>query len=142
MERAVKLRRHGGDPAGVEVEDAREVRFIGAVCAAAAAVAYGSNIEGLARGAIGEEIGPLGVERRSKKISYEALGLTPLWPSRAGSVKEGGVVAAEKYSLRNGSTCPLRWWRIGTRHTRPCNERTDGDGTVAHRAPGHRLRYL
>jgi pyruvate ferredoxin oxidoreductase gamma subunit len=80
----------------VEVEDAREVKFIGAVCAAAAAVLVGVISKGSLERAIGEEIGPLGpaLVQKNRDEASEAFALMA---GRAGSVKEGGVVGAEKY---------------------------------------------
>jgi pyruvate ferredoxin oxidoreductase gamma subunit len=82
---------------GVEVGDAHEVRFTGALCAGAAAGLTGVISRGSLDRAIGTEIGPHGVEVTQKSLT-KALATYALMAERAGCVKEGCAVAAEGYT--------------------------------------------
>jgi len=81
---------------GGEAEDASEVKFIGALCAGAAAAMIGVIAKVALERAIGEELGPLGPELVQKNLE-KASEAFDLMAASGGSVKEGGTVRAVDY---------------------------------------------
>jgi pyruvate ferredoxin oxidoreductase gamma subunit len=86
--------------------EASEARFIGAVCAAAAAALIGVISKDSLSKAIGEEIGPLGPElvQKNRKKASEAFALME---GMAGAVNEGVAVRAEGYEPPEWIDLPL-----------------------------------
>ena len=95
----------------IEVEDALELRFIGAACAGAVANLTGVISKSSLKEAIFEELEPLGPEVVKKNID-KAIEAYDLMARQAGSVKEGIDITTKDYERPNWIDLPFEDARI------------------------------